>query len=388
MAWHTAPSKVSVGVTLTSALCEARSGHQTLSEARKAPVMKRLLLVGSILVLSALQAHAGWSVTVRAKCRSWSRQYVAKAHTGCGILLLCAQTSSSCGTAYASCSKSCAVGGANANSFCGPSGWGGSSNATGTGFAGLEGIDGATEASASQNHLEGSVIFDEAAGTVVLLVNEGEFEAAADGSFSEMEVIVSMQSGSEADPVDDVRAQISPESILWQGAMRVEKNSIIYAGELGADDLNPSTERTATGTTLVRTQRVARTITLPAGVNLDEVEVTIRGDSGFANRVQPTYTTYLRGDVNTDGGVDLGDAIAGLNYLFRGSRAPTCMDAADANGIGGFDLSDPIFTLSWFFLGGPQPPAPGPFECGPHPGGRSRGCESYDVCGSKPTGEV
>jgi len=350
--------------------------------------MKRSLLVGLIVFLSAANADAGWSVTVRAKCRWWSKQYVAKAHAGCGVLLLCSQSSSSCGTAYASCSKMCSVGSASSSSYCGPSGWGGTSNATGVGWAGLEGNDGGTEDSASQNRLEGSVIFDEAARAVIILVNDGEFEATADGSFSELEATISTIQGTEADPVDDAVAQPAADSVLWHGGMRVEQGDVAFSGELTAQDLEPAVDRSATGALLVRTARVAKAIAVPAGVSLDDIEVTIRCDSGFGNRVTPSYTNFLRGDGNTDGNVDLGDAIAGLNYLFRGSKTPTCMDAADANANGRFDLSDPIFTLSWFFLGGPQPPAPGPFECGPHPGGRSIGCASYPICGATPAGDA
>jgi hypothetical protein len=352
-----------------------------------------LSILGSIaacalVVLSTVEAHAGWSVTVRQHCRWWSQKYVARAHAGCGVLLLCSSHSSSCGTASASCSKkTCMVGYAQASSYCGPSGWGGSSAATGNGFAGLEGRDGGTEVSASHNRAEGSVIFDEAAGAVILMISDSEFSAAADGSFSELEAIVSFLPGTEQDPVDDAAAPPpTADQILWRGLMRLEADEIRFAGDLSIDDMAPATERTLASSPVVRCQRVAMTIPVPAGVSFEQIEVTIRCDSGFGQRLeQPSYTHFLRGDFNGDGGVDLGDAIASLSFLFRGSRPSTCMDAANANGIGGFDLSDPIFTLTWFFLGGPQPPAPGPFECGPQPGGRSMGCDSYDVCAAKPS---
>jgi len=75
----------------------------------------------------------------------------------------------------------------------------------------------------------------------------------------------------------------------------------------------------------------------------------------------------LRGDANGDGGVDIGDAIWSLSYLFSGGRAPPCFDAADANDTGKLDLSDPIFALNYLFTGGREPPAPGPRSCGPDP---------------------
>src|SRR6266508_4172226 len=63
--------------------------------------------------------------------------------------------------------------------------------------------------------------------------------------------------------------------------------------------------------------------------------------------------TFLRGDSNADGAVDLSDAVFTLAFLFSGGSAPACREASDANDDGATDLSDPIYTLSFLFLGGP-----------------------------------
>jgi hypothetical protein len=70
-------------------------------------------------------------------------------------------------------------------------------------------------------------------------------------------------------------------------------------------------------------------------------------------------------DFNQDGGYDLSDPVALLNYLFLGGKAPPCanhseLDAAniallDVNGSAAIDLSDAIYALSFLFLGGPRP---------------------------------
>ncbi|MBI4606520.1 MAG: hypothetical protein HY721_31530 [Planctomycetes bacterium] len=338
--------------------------------------------IGLALALPCAEAQAGWSVNTRPKCRWWAKQYVAKAHSGCGILLLCAQSSSSCGTAAANCVKYCSIGKAEGHSWNGPSGWGGWSSATGIGFAGLHGAEGATEASASQNRIEGTVAFDEALGAVVVTVLDGELEAAADGSFSEIEIVVWRSYEGDPESVEDA---VPADRVLWQGAARVEAGEVRYAGELSAQDIAPvPTDRTASGATRVIASGIEKVIPVESPADLEDLVVTIRCDSGFGSRVVPTYAQFVRGDSNGDGGVDLADAIGGLNYLFRGASAPPCMDAANTNGVGGFDLSDPIFTLSWFFLGGPEPPAPGPFQCGPNPGGRSLGCKEYSACKTTP----
>src|SRR5687768_16627675 len=73
---------------------------------------------------------------------------------------------------------------------------------------------------------------------------------------------------------------------------------------------------------------------------------------------------FRRGDSNTDGKVDMSDAVRTLMFLFAGGVALPCLDAGDSNDDGKLDLSDGIFTLNFLFAGGAPIPAPGPDECG------------------------
>ena len=75
---------------------------------------------------------------------------------------------------------------------------------------------------------------------------------------------------------------------------------------------------------------------------------------------------FVRGDCNTDGGVDLADAILLLGVLFSGVDPDTCEDACDANDDGGQDISDAITTLAFLFTSGPSPSAPYP-DCAADP---------------------
>jgi hypothetical protein len=71
---------------------------------------------------------------------------------------------------------------------------------------------------------------------------------------------------------------------------------------------------------------------------------------------------FIRGDVNRDQTVDIGDPVTLLNFLFLGGLAPPCMDAADSNDDGTIDLADSTATLTALFLGGtplPEPSSPG-----------------------------
>lgn len=90
---------------------------------------------------------------------------------------------------------------------------------------------------------------------------------------------------------------------------------------------------------------------------------------------------FLRGDSNHDGSIDISDGIATLGWLFLGSVAPPCRDAADINDSGEVDIADAIYTFNFLFLGGAPPAAPYPgFEADPTDD--ALGClEVVDVAG-------
>ena len=86
---------------------------------------------------------------------------------------------------------------------------------------------------------------------------------------------------------------------------------------------------------------------------------------------------FLRGDANVDGKVDISDALSLARYLYLGSTAPPCLDAADANDDGVADLSDAVVIVSNLFLAGSsgiQAPYP---SAGVDPTADSLSCESY-----------
>ena len=81
----------------------------------------------------------------------------------------------------------------------------------------------------------------------------------------------------------------------------------------------------------------------------------------------PPPPRFQRGDTTNDCAVDLSDAIATLFWLFLGSDAPACIDAADADDSGTVLISDPIIVLEWLFIGTTAPAPPGPFVPGEDP---------------------
>jgi len=92
-----------------------------------------------------------------------------------------------------------------------------------------------------------------------------------------------------------------------------------------------------------------------------------------------TGTTFKRGNVNGDDRMNIADAIFILGYLYSGSQAPTCLDAADANDDGAVDIADAITLLDHLF--GESGPLPEPFgACGIDPTADELGCDSYPPC--------
>ena len=104
------------------------------------------------------------------------------------------------------------------------------------------------------------------------------------------------------------------------------------------------------------------------------------GLSGFIiNGVSEPVTTFVRGDANSDGQINLTDGISILGYLFSGTAEPACFAAAKATGSpGGLSITDPVFIFTWLFSSGDDPPPPTPSagsylaaDCGPDPVGEA-----------------
>jgi hypothetical protein len=89
---------------------------------------------------------------------------------------------------------------------------------------------------------------------------------------------------------------------------------------------------------------------------------------------------FRRGDSNSDGKVDISDAIATLGFLFTGDPPVlSCHKTADADDGGQLDISDGVYILSFLFLGtaAPLDPFPG---CGHGASSDPLPCDSYDKC--------
>jgi len=75
---------------------------------------------------------------------------------------------------------------------------------------------------------------------------------------------------------------------------------------------------------------------------------------------------FMRGDVDDNGLLTIGDAIMILEYLLLRGDPPSCADTADTDNDGQFTMADAIALLNYEFCGGAPLAEPG-YSCGPDP---------------------
>ena len=102
-------------------------------------------------------------------------------------------------------------------------------------------------------------------------------------------------------------------------------------------------------------------------------------DDGIGDACDDVEIQFLRGDSNTDGTVDISDAVRTLLGLFGGIQL-SCEDASDVNDDGNIDTSDAIYLLNFLFKNGPSIKAPYP-DYGIDPSEDGLDCENYNPAG-------
>jgi PKD repeat protein len=101
---------------------------------------------------------------------------------------------------------------------------------------------------------------------------------------------------------------------------------------------------------------------------------TPSGAGPAQSQLVPITQSFVRGDANGDGAIDLSDGLAILFFLFAGGSALECEDHGDADDNGSLAVTDALRILNYLFRGGPAPLAPFPaagrdgtadqYECG------------------------
>lgn len=112
--------------------------------------------------------------------------------------------------------------------------------------------------------------------------------------------------------------------------------------------------------------------TIPASPSGPQVAWVVFRDArnysspAFAVLCAERLPTFLRGDCNGSGSVNITDPIFLLNHLFRGGPRWFCDDACDADDDGNLNLNDAVAILRHLFQGAGSLPPPGD-SCGADP---------------------
>jgi hypothetical protein len=78
---------------------------------------------------------------------------------------------------------------------------------------------------------------------------------------------------------------------------------------------------------------------------------------GDACEENPCGEYYYAGDANGDLGLNVGDAVYLINYIFKGGPQPVPFPlySGAASGSCQCDVGDPVWIISYVFKGGPPP---------------------------------
>jgi len=68
--------------------------------------------------------------------------------------------------------------------------------------------------------------------------------------------------------------------------------------------------------------------------------------------------SYLCGNANGDGEINIGDAVYIVNYIFKAGPSPDPLVAADVNADGNVNIGDAVYLIDYIFKNGPEPNCP------------------------------
>ena len=154
--------------------------------------------------------------------------------------------------------------------------------------------------------------------------------------------------------------------ILWYGPAQRYDNFWFVGEELPTDGINS----------------IQITEYAPNNVERDKFEIGVNSPTNFDGEtgtvvVIPPGSTFVRGDCNDDGAINVADAIFLLFALFRTGIPLTCDDTCDSNDDGLLNISDVVRLLLLFFA---QWPLPGPDVCGEDLTPDVLDCASFSGC--------
>ncbi|MFW9842881.1 MAG: S8 family serine peptidase, partial [Candidatus Thorarchaeota archaeon] len=74
-----------------------------------------------------------------------------------------------------------------------------------------------------------------------------------------------------------------------------------------------------------------------------------------AGRINFLKATYIPGDANGSGGVNLGDVVYLVTYIFKDGPPPMPLEAGDADCDENLNVGDAVYLVDYVFNNGPEP---------------------------------
>ncbi|MEM7168221.1 MAG: hypothetical protein AAF581_22430 [Planctomycetota bacterium] len=108
-------------------------------------------------------------------------------------------------------------------------------------------------------------------------------------------------------------------------------------------------------------------VALVAVVDGNTVDPGTTGGTVTLEESMMVTRSFVRGDANADGTVNIADGVWIINFLWLQGPASPCEEAGNANGQGNVDTSDAMYIFMWRLLDGPAPTGAFP------------NCESIDI---------
>jgi len=68
--------------------------------------------------------------------------------------------------------------------------------------------------------------------------------------------------------------------------------------------------------------------------------------------------SFMCGDANNDGSINVADAVYLINYIFKGGSPPAILDTGDADCDGVTNIADAVYLINYIFHSGPAPCCP------------------------------
>ncbi len=93
---------------------------------------------------------------------------------------------------------------------------------------------------------------------------------------------------------------------------------------------------------------------IPGALMTDSIRVNVADPHGSSSKTL-TVQTYVCGDADGSGAVDISDAVNLIAYIFSGGVAPSPLASGDADCSASIDISDAVYLIAYIFSGGPAP---------------------------------